>query len=181
MQKMIGVLVLITVISEFAINFLSSQEINSLPALHLFTAVQFVLLVYILGKALSPLYSIRLLNNLIILFILFVFIDAIFLSGINNFSTYSRPLASLILIFLVLSFFYNTLKELKIESLDKEPVFWLNIGVLLYFSGSLFIFLFTNYFQASNEALLTLWGIHAIFNIILNFTYAIALWIRQAL
>ncbi len=179
-QRWIGLLVLITLLSEIIINFLSSNKINSLPAVHLFTALQFAVLALVLGKGLSPLFSSRFLKGLIITFILFVISDAIFLNGITNFNSFSRPLASFILIFLSLCFFQKTLKELKIKSLDKEPLFWVNIGVLIYFSGSLFIFLFTNYIKASNDALLTLWGIHAIFNIILNISYSIALWIRPA-
>lgn len=177
-QRSIGVLVAVTFISEIIVYVPTFFEIGNLPMLHLFTVLQFVLLANIMRKVLVPLISNRTLNILMMAFILFASIDALFLNGIDNFNSYSRPLASFILVFLALCYFYKTLKELKVKSLDKEPLFWLHIGILIYFSGSFFIFLFTNYIKTSNDALFTLWGIHAIFNIFLNISYAIALWIQ---
>ncbi|MDF1695999.1 MAG: hypothetical protein P1U56_09215 [Saprospiraceae bacterium] len=177
-QLQIGYLVLVTLCCEIGIAILSSYEINSLPVVHLFTVLQFALLVSIFSTGLSPTYSLKFLRGLILFFVVFAMVDASLLNGIFNFNSYSRPLASFLLVYIAIYFFYKTLKELKIKSLTNEPLVWIGIGVILYFSGSLLIFLFTNYVKTSNQALFTLWGIHAIFNIILNITYSIALWIR---
>ena len=178
LQRLIRNLVIVTFFSEAIIYALTFFTVNNLPVVHLFTVLQFAILVWVLRKGLKPSFSKKRSWALIFLFSCFAIVDAVFLNGIFNFNSYSRPLASFILLILVLSFFHKTLKELKIKSLHQEPIFWINIGVLIYFSGSLFIFLFTNYIKASNEALFTLWGIHAIFNILLNISYSIALWIR---
>lgn len=177
-QKWISVLVLITLLGEVLLNVLVRYYDNNLPVLHFFTVCQFVLFVLIFEKALIPLFPPVFFKSLIIGFLIFAFFDAFLFNGLKNFNSNSRPLSSFILIFLALSFFYKTLKELKIKYLEKEPVLWLSIGVILYFSGSLFIFIFTNYVRNSNEVLLTLWGIHAIFNIVLNLSYSAALWVK---
>ncbi|MEM9920606.1 MAG: hypothetical protein AAF990_21085 [Bacteroidota bacterium] len=177
-QKLVGLLVLTSLLAETGIYLLTVWDISNLPLIHLFTALQFTLLSLILAKALRPLFPERFFQILIPTFLGFAIIDAFFLNGLYNFNSFARPLASSILLFLALSFFYKTLKELKIKSLEREPLFWLCIGIVIYFSGSLLIFLLTNYVKTSNEVLRTLWGIHAIFNIILNTSYSIILWIK---
>ncbi len=178
LQKLIGLSVVVTLLGEFGIYLLTILDINNLFAVHLYTVLQFAVLVLIMEKGLFPLLSRIVSRSLIFLFALFALMDAFWWNDLYSFNTYARPLSSFILLLLVLLFFYKTLKELKIKSLERAPLFWLSIGLILYFSGSLFIFLFTNYVKTSNEALLTIWGIHAIFNIIFNISYSIALWIK---
>lgn len=178
LQQSIGLLVLLTCLGEISIYLLTVLGINNLPAVHIFTVLQFIVLVWIMKKGLSSYFPKNVFQGLIIGFVLFALIDAFFLNGWYNFNSYSRPLASFILPFLALCFFYKTMKELKISSLEREPLLWLSIGIIIYFPSSLLVFLFTNHVKTSNEVLLTLWGIHAIFNIILNATYSIALWIK---
>jgi len=177
-QRWIAFLVLVTFIGEFCNYALTFFEIINLPAFHLFTVLQFSVIVLIQGKGIHRFFSQKQLIGVIAFFVLFAIVDAFILNGIYSFNSYSRPLASFIVLFFALCFFYITISELTIKRLDKEPLFWLNLGVFIYFSGSLFIFLFSNYFKSSNQALFTLWGIHAIFNIFLNTSYTIALWIR---
>lgn len=178
LQKMIALLVLSTLLGEVG-NFVLDKLLgNNLPVAHLFTLVQFILLIKIMEQGLHPMIPKKIFKGLLITFIIVALMDAFWWNGIYSFNSYSRPLASYIFIFLALCFFYKTLKELKIKQLELEPLFWISIGLIIYFSGSQLIFLFTNFIKTSNEALLTLWGIHAIFNIVLNITYSIALWIK---
>ena len=178
LQKWVAILVLVTSFGELAIYIMDKVSGNNLPVVHLFTVFQFVIFVLIMKKGLTPLIPKRVFDFLIVFFVLFAFCDAFWWHGIYNFNTYSRPLSGFILLFLALCFFYKTLKELKIKHLEKTPLFWVSAGILVYFSGSLFIFLFTNFVKSSDQALLTLWGIHAIFNILLNISFTIALWIK---
>ncbi len=178
LQRLIAYLAGITLIGELVILIAAYQLGNNLPFIHLFTVIQFIVLSQIFKRGLVPFISSSIIQGLVLFIIGLALVDAIWLNGIYNFNSYARPLASLILISLGLAFLYKTLSELKIRSLEREPLFWITVGVLLYFSGNLIIFISTNYVKISNQALLTLWSVHAIFNIILNTTYAIALWVR---
>lgn len=180
LQRWIGLLVLVTLLGELGVYILDKLWSNNLPVIHLFTLAQFVIIVCIMERGLAPMFSKKTFRIMILFFFCFSLMDAFWWNGIYSFNNYSRPMASLLLLFLALCFFYKTLRELKIKHLEQTPLFWLSIGLLIYFSGNLFIFLFTNYVKVSNEALMTIWGIHAIFNIILNLTYSIALWIKPA-
>jgi len=177
-QQLIFILVVITLLTESVVLFLSYFGINNLPIFHLFTIAQFSIYILIMRKGCKPFLSRSFFHGIFFLFIIFALLDAFWLNNLYSFNNYSRPVASLFLIFFALCFFYKTLKELKIQSLEREPLFWLSMGMLIYFSCSLFVFLFTNYVKTSNEALFTIWNINAIFNIILNLSYAVALWVK---
>lgn len=178
-QKLIAVLALCSISTDIISHWLVRNTDHQQVVYHLYTIVQFTILVYIYSRALKPLFSDVFFRYVFLFFLLFAFVDAVWLSSIYSFNSYSSGLESLILIFCVLTFFYKTLLELKIKNLIKDPLIWISIGVLLYFSVSLFIFLFTNYINNSEDALFIIWGIHAIFNVILNLFFAFAIWLTQ--
>lgn len=179
-QKVIFLLVLLSVFTELGAYIVRKHSSLQNIVYYGFTIGEFLLLGMVFSQAIIPFLSKTFFRLITLFFLCFVAIDMIWLSGINQFNNYSTAIEGLLLIFFSIVFFYKTLKELKIRDLEKEPLFWISTGVLLYFSGSLFIFLFTNYVNSSNTALLIIWGIHAIFRILLNLFYSITLWMKPA-
>ena len=57
---------------------------------------------------------------------------------------------------------------------------WISVGVLVYYSGNIFLFILNNYFSNrvdGNQG--TLWIIHNLLNISKNLLFCIALWQSQ--
>lgn len=142
--------------------------------LHIYTIFDFILLTLIFKPVLNP----RLTRFLIIGFPLFATINSIFFEHLKTENVLNRSLSALILMFYALSFFTKTLREMKILNLEKEPMFWISIGVLFYNAASFFIFLFSYYLTANRNLWFTYYGIHAIFTILLYICYTIALWVQ---
>ena len=81
----------------------------------------------------------------------------------------------------MLLYFYTVIRELVIIQLEREPLFWISVGLLLYFSGNVFIFVSSNYVIQHSKALsLKLWDIHAVLYMVLYGLYAWALWITPS-
>ncbi|MEN0004592.1 MAG: hypothetical protein AAF798_10620 [Bacteroidota bacterium] len=177
-QKAILLLVLLSIATEVAVYWIAYNSGLHNIVFYLFTIAEFTLLAYVFTQNWERNDKTKVAWIAIIFFTLFVLLDMLYLSGIEQFNSYSTSVEALLLIGFALSFFYITLRELKIKYLEREPLFWISTGVLLYFASSLFIFLFTNTVNASMEALFIIWGIHGIFRILLNIFYSIALWIR---
>ena len=177
-QKAVFFLVLLSVVIEFWARAVRNMGEMQNVIYYGFTVGEFLLLEIVFSKAIIPFLSRTFFKLITLFFLCFVAVDMFWLSGINQFNNYSTAVEGLLLIFFSIVFFYKTLKELKIRDLEKEPLFWISTGVLLYFSGSLFIFLFTNYVNSSNTVLFIIWGIHAIFGMILNLFYSITLWMK---
>ncbi|MCI5080211.1 MAG: hypothetical protein MRY78_00890 [Saprospiraceae bacterium] len=177
-QKAVFALALLSVLTEVIARLVRHMGNAQNIVYYGYTALEFGLLAIIFAQALPPYLTRRSVLAISFAFVGFVVLDMVWLSGVEQFNNYSTAVESLILIFFSLVFFYKTLQELQIRYLEKAPLFWISVGVLLYFSGSLFIFLFTNYVNSSNQALFIIWGIHGIFGILLNLFYALALWTK---
>lgn len=176
-QKVLWLLVLLSILIDIVADQLRHAGPYQTLVFYLFTIIEFTILTYVFTQALVPFIARKYLLGVLLFFLLFVFSDMMWLSGIEQFNSYSTAVEGLLIICFTLTYFYKTLQELQIKYLEREPQFWISTGVLLYFSSSLFIFLFTNYVNSSLISLYIIWGIHGIFSILLNVLYSIALWV----
>ncbi|MCU0446863.1 MAG: hypothetical protein MUE85_18340 [Microscillaceae bacterium] len=71
--------------------------------------------------------------------------NSIFLQKIYTFPSYALYLESILLILLSLLYFYQVFTELKVEKLWEEGMFWFSIGILVYYSGTMVMYLSSNY------------------------------------
>lgn len=179
-QKTLLILILLSTLIEIIALWVIHQGGYQHLVYRIFTILEFSLLTYIFAQGIKPFFTEFFFKGAVIFFFLFVLADMIWISGIVQFNSYSTAIEGLILIFFSLIFFYKTLQELQIQHLEREPLFWISTGVLLYFASSLFIFLFTNYINSSTRSLFIIWGIHGIFSILLNIFYSIALWVKPS-
>ena len=178
-QRMIFKLVVAALATEVIAYLFSVLTLgNNLFLSHIFILIEFTILTLIYKKELSSFVAPKFFNLLIVLFIIYSIFNSLFIETLTQFNGYARAISGLIIILFTLLYFYKVLKELKVQRLEKEPMLWLSLGLLLYFSASLFIFIFGNYIQPSVKLSFTFWGIHAIINISLCIFYAIALWIK---
>ncbi len=78
----------------------------------------------------------------------------------------------------VLSFFYELMKRLDAPKLLRYPMFWLSTGLLLYFSATIFSYIYSELtFNNNNYSLrFPSWSIEMAFGIVLNVFLALAVW-----
>ncbi|MEO1516185.1 MAG: hypothetical protein AAFV95_14265 [Bacteroidota bacterium] len=148
---------------------------NNLFIFHIYTLIEVILIGLIYRKVLGNVIGEKTINILLVAFSCFAVFSTIFLEPLNMFNAYTRAVESLLMIFFSVTFFYKIMKEVVIQRLEKLPLFWISVGLLIYFSASLFIFIFSNYIMPSIKLSYTFWGIHAILNVLLNLFYIIAL------
>lgn len=143
---------------------LANHKINNLPVLHVFTILEFVLMSYFYLSILKEEAAGRIIKYLLILFPVFCIVNFLFFQSIYQFNTYARPVEALIIMGCSLAYFAQSNDAETRWSLN--PINWINTGVLLYFSGALFIFSFSNLtvnelsekYHAIN---ILMWNIHA--------------------
>lgn len=143
---------------------LANHKINNLPVLHVFTILEFVLMSYFYLSVLKDKTAGRMIRSLLVLFPVFCIINFLFFQSIYQFNTYARPVEALLIMGCSLAYFAQTNDAETSWSLN--PLNWINTGILLYFSGALFIFSFSNLtvnemsekYYAIN---ILMWNIHA--------------------
>ncbi|TYP77024.1 hypothetical protein [Aquimarina intermedia] len=176
--KLVHLLILVLIVESIS-NILWRKKINNLPVYHLYTIIEFLLIIRIYWSTLSQLVSKKLLVGISVIFVVLAVLNTIFFQSIYVFNSNITTLLSILVILFSLSFFYITLKDVEYTALEKNPMFWINSGFLIYFSSNLILFFINNYlFEKSTEASFLIWGLHAIVNIVLIMFYTIAVWVN---
>ena len=87
---------------------------------------------------------------------------------------------SLLILAMVGLYFRKLLHELRVTRLDREPMFWVSVGLVINHLGKSQIYLFSNFLLShySTQLNLNIWAIHAILLVVLYSCYLVALWIR---
>ena len=175
--RTLSYLLFLSLLFEIIIEFTVRRNINNLPFLHLFTIVEFSFLGLIFYKVFThPLFKKAIIVT-IIAFAAFAVINALFIQTLYEFNTIARAVESFLLILLALLFFYKIFRESVVVHLGRYPMFWISSGILVYFSGSFFLFIFSNYIlEQPGDMLYSYWGIHSVLNIFLNLFFAMGLW-----
>ena len=174
-------LVLFTAGVEVVSRIRSAHYQSNLFLLPLDTLVEFGLLALTFRRVLAPAAISRWLPRIIVVFAAASLISYADPTRLFRFNTLQRFIESLLLIMLALIYFHKLIRELVVVQLERDPFFWISVGLLIYFSGNLFVFVSGNYIiQHSNTVSLQLWGIHAVLYMVLYGLYAWALWVRPS-
>ncbi len=145
---------------------------------HIQTLVEFLMLSSAFRIALSGIWLQKQMKYIVALFVSAGILNTVFLQDVHQYNTYIKILEATLLIGFSLAYFYKLAKEMKVEHLEREPFFWVNTGVLIYFSSNLFVFTYSNYLLLYSQKLgIRIWFIHALFFIFFNCILAFALWI----
>jgi hypothetical protein len=142
------------------------SHINNLPLLHIYTVLEFLLLSFFYTKLLKGVLARNIIRFLMVLFPLLCIINFTFFQSILRFNTYTRPLEILLIMGYSLAYFAQANEANEVKSWSSNSLIWVNIGIVLYFSGALFIYSFSNFttaytspkYQSLN---LFIWDIHA--------------------
>ncbi len=179
--KVIAAYVLLGSVVQWASSTMSAHRQNNLPLLHVYTVLEFACLVWFYRLVQRGFIKNKVFIGLAISFPVLAVLNALFLQDIYHFNTYVRSLESLLIITLALLWYYRALAELKIPRLQDDPVFWVNTGLLLYFSGNVLLFAFSNYILSFHRSLnLYIWAFHGLFGTLLYLFITVGLWKQPA-
>jgi hypothetical protein len=154
-------------------NYLS---IRNLPLFHIFAAVNLFFLSAVYYYTLHGSLARQAVKIAAGLGLLLVFYNAVFIGGIWQFPSLPITGQSILFIFLALLYFYQLLHQPAVFAIEKQPLFWINAAVLIYFSGNLFLFMLQNWLNRMQQPDYTsYWAIHSVVNIFANLLYAVGL------
>jgi hypothetical protein len=185
-DKMLAVFILITLVrNTAAVSLEVAHAICECPLNNLFfynwhNLLSFSCLSYIYFYHLKSSYTRTLIifANVTVYLVALTNIDTIIHFQTPHFSENAFILSRIYSIFLLLLFFYQLLREMKVPHLTQNSLFWFSSGGLLYYSGTLFPYLFIKYtFQNSDLTLAQqYWMIDAVLSIIFSVTLSFSVW-----
>lgn len=168
-------LFIISLLSDLVGTYMHNRGIHNLWLFNLYNLIEFALLALFF----ISLFKFERKWNLIISLGYFVALIVMIYISISqsfteNLNSTLMGLESIILICSAVYYFKVMLSKLEFDTPWSNPFFWINSGVLLYFSGGFFIFIFSDYRDVSNT--INLWDIHNIIHIIYNILIIIGFW-----
>lgn len=101
-----------------------------------FHYISYVFLIYFFYQVLSLKNVKTALKVLGVFYAVFAIVNMLYIQGIVWLNTYSELLASFILIFSSIAYFYQLFYDKKVEPINNNPMFWISSGVLLCHMGS---------------------------------------------
>ena len=146
---------------------------NNSPLIHVYTAIEMIMLVWFYKNLLEIKVSKKWYTLLHIAFIVVCIVNAVFFQSIYTYSSYTRSLESIICMLFALNYFA------KLASTDvkflKEAGFYFNTGIFLYFSGAFMLFVFSNFVavKLSKPDFLIIWNIHAVLIVLMYIFFTV--------
>lgn len=153
---------------------------NNLFLMPIYTVGELVLLALLYERNLQSAFFTRALPWVLTGFTAYVVVDCLAGPELQWFRPGQQVLQSLLILSMVALYFRKLLNELRVNSLEREPMFWVSTGLVIYFLGYLQIALFSNYLLShySSHFNITVWGVQVLLSIVLHSCYIVALWIR---
>ncbi len=118
--------------------------VNNLFLMHLYVPLKFILFTGAYRHFLKGFISGRILVGVMILFAGYCIYNTIFIQRITEYNSYPRALGSLVLAIYAILWYLKSLSRMEITRLRDEPTVWFNTGMLIYFSGTFFVFILSN-------------------------------------
>ena len=145
-------------IANTIMTVLNMKSINNLFLVHIYTVFEFAFLSWFYKLQLKGLAG-KIIPVLIVLFTLLCLVNYFFIQKSDQSNTYTRSIEAIIIIgYCILLFSKQSLAENGIPW-RKISVNWINVGVLIYYSGCFFTFVFMNYLmKASHFINHIVWG-----------------------
>jgi hypothetical protein len=139
---------------------------NNLPLLHIYTISEFGAISWFYRQTLKKSVLEKFLFPGFTAFVVFALMNACFIQD-WHINTLPRSIECMLIIIYALFCYHRQLKELTYSRPEHSPVFWINTGFLIYFSGALLLFTLSNYILPLNHQLnIYIWTLHALFSII---------------
>lgn len=182
--QFVGLFVGLAVLGEL-VSYVTGRllHMRNLHILHVYTILEFNIIALFYWAFFGTFYLRLLVPGIMVGFTVLAILNSLFLQSLSVYNTYARGLEAVLIIGMAVLCYYKILTELSTKRLDKDPVFWINTGFLLYFAGSLFFLILSNALLVKSDRtlILTVFGLHALLMVLMHLFIGVGLWFSPKL
>jgi len=174
-EKYLILLMICCLAAELTTRALWHFEKNNLWVSHVFTPIESTLLLLFFAKKFKKVIS-KLILVLAACFVVLAVVNMFFFDSLFRMNALAKSIECVLLIGVSLLLWVKVMKDLKIQRLMSTTVFWINSAVLLYFSSTVLLFIFSQLILKSQELSIWIWTFHFVFMVIYYVLFSIGLW-----
>jgi len=143
---------LMTVFAENAGKYFGRAHLFTLNNLiyNISTVIEFVFFYFLFYKGIKKQIFKKFIIGLAGLYILCSLINIAFVQGLYDFNSYTMLLGTVIIILFVFFYFYDAFDNSEPINLTREPMFWISIGIFIFYLGDFTFNLMYPYLQRNN-------------------------------
>lgn len=157
-----------------------SENPNNTAVYNIFALMLFMVLSRIFRAELKGFIPTLVIDVLVISILCFGIGKMLFLQSIDVLNSDFITLASLTYVLFSILYFLQLLRLKVYERLEKNSIFWLSTGLLIYnLSTVILFFLIQNVIAGSSKLMITSWGLNAVLNILLNLFYSVSIFTKS--
>ena len=146
---------------------------NTLIDVWTFSTIVFLNLLY---KSLFP-KNIEKLFIAIIVILTAIFSYILFTAESKDTHNLAKIPVSIVFISLSLAYFFRLLNKMPTTHIHHLPMFWINTGILIFYAGTIMIFIFSDYLvNVLKDSLMVYWSFYNSLNILSHVLIAMGLW-----
>lgn len=131
---------------------------NTLPLSHLYVLFSLLFLCLFFKEILKGFIRPKWFNVIIVLFGIFYFLNLFYFQSLFDYPNVPFAVLSMIILIFSLLYFYKTMIEARISKLADEPLIWINVGIIVFFTGNFFYHIFFDIFLESSREFLVIIG-----------------------
>lgn len=147
---------------------------------HFSSIIEFAIICWAFSLVLREWIGLKFFYALVLVFALTSIANSVFIQPIHTNNSYAKALEYSLIIILSILYFFKLSKDVSVLKLERDSFFWFNAGALIYYSGSLFIFLYSNYIlKYSVDLGMRIWFVHALFYLVYNICLSVSLWMGR--
>jgi hypothetical protein len=140
--KIVAIYFLVSVLSDLSLQLMKYEGIkNNWPVIHFYIALSMLLLgaMYFYAFFSEKLKTTALIISGLALCIIVA--NMIFIEGLFDYPSLANTVLSITVLSLSLLYFYQLLSRQEFVHIEKQSLFWINAGMLFYFSINIFLFM----------------------------------------
>ena len=163
----LGLLFLVSLLSDMIGLAGIYLHLNTNLRINIYLLLNLPIIIWIYKRETYGTTANRVLYTIIALYLLFWFLNFFIFQGVHNINSYSSLTTSFCVMVISLWYFYVLIQRLPAESITKLPMFWINTAMLIYYSGTFFIYLSMDYLvNVLKDNLIAIWYIHHLLGLI---------------
>jgi hypothetical protein len=169
----------VNLIANYKLNFFVNEvDRMNVQYFNLFAIAQYVLLNRLFFLILKRGAWKKVLNGLLVLFLIFAVVNIILWQPFNTFGSNVIWVGNISFVGFSLLYFSQLLSSERYHNLTQDWVFWLSAGLLLYNASAFVLFLMTSYIvEANRDIYYASNRLNAIFNLVLTGFYFVSLFV----
>lgn len=170
--KLLYAFVFATATLELISGLMMLNHQNNLALFHAHVYIEFVIITLMFFLTYDSIWWRGVSILFLIFFLTYSAINACFYEGMDIFNSNQRYVEGLLILTMCVGYYITLMRRPVHRYLEQQPMFWLTSGFLIYFAGTLYLFLFMKELMAIDN--FDYWEIHSILNIGLNVIFVVA-------